>query len=138
MRNLRVEDFAQLLELTSVRERAAAFSLSQAAATQREAKKRVDELRYNIPTIEAPDEGVVLEKWLVWRDQELRKRQSHLAKCRADYAETAKICGRVIAENAVVKTLREEARESQKRESEARHMEALNLLSHLLPHNVGD
>jgi hypothetical protein len=138
VRRLNVEDLAPLIELTRVRERDAAFKLNQAAALQNEASQRVEELRNNNPKVSSVDQALVLEKWMVWRDQELRQRQMRLAKCRANYAATAKVCGRVIAEHVVVESLRDQADERQKNEREARDLEALNVLSHLLTHDIGD
>jgi hypothetical protein len=138
VRRLNVEDLAPLIELTRVRERDAAFKLNQAAALQNEASQRVEELRNNNPKVSSVDQALVLEKWMVWRDQELRQRQMRLAKCRANYAATAMVCGRVIAEHVVVESLRDQADERQKNEREARDLEALNVLSHLLTHDIGD
>lgn len=138
MRHLKSEDLTPLLELTRVRERAAVLKLGQAAAIQNKARQEVEELKSRNPISNSPDHAAVLEKWLVWRDQELRLRQNRLAKYSALYAETSKVCGRVIAEHVVVETLKDQAEEKQKSERETRHLEALNLLSHLLAHDVGD
>ena len=85
-----------------------------------------------------PEEQSVLAKWRYWQKAELGKRQQHLARCSAEYVTTARRCGRVIAEHVVVESLSDQAECKAKSQAEARRLEALNQLSHLLAHDVGD
>lgn len=138
MRLPKPQDLQPLLKLTRVREQAAMAELGKVAARRNAAAERVAELKGRKPRADTPDEAAILEKWLIWRDQEMRARQGHLAKCTAEYAVTAKTCGRLIAEHVVVENLTDQAEHKARTEKESRRLEALNLLSHLLAHNVGD
>ena len=138
MRLPKSKDLQPLLKLTRVREKAAMAELGEVAAKRNKAAERVAALKSQRPAAESPEQAAVLEKWMIWRDQELRARQGYLAKCTAEYLVTAKTCGRIIAEHVVVEGLTEQAEQRARSEKEARRLEALNLLSHLLSHDVGD
>lgn len=138
MRMPKSKELQPLLKLTRVREKAAMAELGRVAALRNAAAARVAELKDIRPDLPEGLDAAVLEKWLVWRNQELQVRQGHLAKCAAEYNVTAKSCGRLIAEHVVVENLTDQAKARARSEAETRRLETLNLLSHLLAHDVGD
>ncbi len=100
-------EMRRLGKLSGVREKVAMLKLAEVARRRQTASDYVNQLRANLPSSETVEEGLVLQRWLVWRDQELKRRLSALAVVSAEYAETVQRCGRIIAENAVVEDLTE-------------------------------
>ena len=131
-------DLQMLTKLSRVREKAALAELSAATARRNAALARVDALKNMTLEVVETSEPAVLQKWLLWRDQELVRRQGQLARLAAEHLETSQRCGRVIAENAVVEDLVEIARSDAKVENQKRALYDQAISSHLLSHDVGD
>lgn len=131
-------EMSKLSRLSDVREKMAMLELSRVVARQRIATERINELRGKLPDTETVAEGLVLQRWLVWRDQELKRRLGELALIAAEYAECAKRCGRIIAENAVVEEMSALSFKEVRTKLEKRQAYETPSKSHLLAHNVCD
>ncbi len=131
-------EMEKLTRLSQVRERAALVELAAASALRNAAAERIAELHRDTEKAAKTPEAAVFQKWLQWRNQELRRRLSHLARMSANHAETSSRCGRVIAENAVVESLAELAKTEAQDQAEKRSLYDLAISSHLLSNNIGD
>ncbi|MCV6591663.1 MAG: hypothetical protein OIF48_01830 [Silicimonas sp.] len=129
---------APLVKLTQAREKAALAELGQAAAKRDAAAARVAELMVAPPAPQDADEAAALDRWLIWRAQELQRRQGLLAKARAEYDIVRQRSGRVIAEHGVVETLADQAKDHARKTREAKRLEALGLMSNLLADDIGN
>ena len=132
------QDMENLNRLSSVREQAAMLELSEVAARRQTALDRVNQLRGELPLVKEIDYGLVLQRWLVWRDQEIKRRLGALAVVSAEYAETAQRCGRIIAENAVVEKVSKLAQDDARETREKRHAYDHTSASHFLANNIRD
>lgn len=131
-------EMRKLTRLSQMRERAALAELAAATARRNLAAARVTELQGQADAAAHSGEPAVFQKWLLWRDQELRRRLVHLARLSAELAETSSRCGRVIAENAVVESLADLAKAEAQDKAEKRDLYDLAMSSHLLANDVGD
>lgn len=138
MRLPKREEVEQLSKVVHARERMAIAELAVATERRQKAQDRIAELKsksYEVETF--ADDGGVLQKWLVWREQELRVRQADLARATADYLATMQRCGRFIAEAKAVDELAEQAKARQSADAAKKHEEEV-LLSDLLANDIGD
>lgn len=133
-----LERLAPLVKLTQAREKAALAELGEAAALRDAAAARVAALMTDPPVPQNAEEAAALDRWLIWRGQELQRRQGQLAKARAEYDIVRRRSGRVIAEHGVVENLADQAREDARKQRETKQHEALGLLSYLLADDIGN
>lgn len=138
MRLPKPSEIKDLSKLSSVREKAAMLELGEVAARRQIAIDRVNELRGDLPKTETVEYGLVLQRWLVWREQEIKRRLGALAVVSAEYAKTAQRCGRIIAECAVVEEMSEQAATDTRNKNEKRLTYDQILASHFLANDVGD
>ena len=127
-----------LTRLSQLRERAALSELAQVTARRSAAAARIRDLQEQSRKAAKSQDVAVYQKWLLWRDQELTRRQALLARLSAEHVEASQRCGRVIAENAVVETLADLAETDAKEEAEKRRLYDQAMSSHLLSNDVGD
>lgn len=138
MRLPKLSEMKDLDKLSSVRERAAMLELSEVAVRRQIALDRVHALRSDLPKTETIENGLVLQRWLIWRDQEVKKRLSALAVVSAEYAKTAQRCGRIIAESSVVEEMSKQVAIDIRDMSEKRRTYDQCSALHFLTHDVGD
>ncbi len=132
------QEMKKLAILSQARERMALEELAAVSARRSAASARVRQLRAQTEAASKTDDAAVFQKWLLWRDQEIARRLVHLAAVTAEYVETSRRCGRVIAENAVVETLADQAaREAEEAKAKSGSYD-LAMTSHLLSDDIGD
>ncbi len=105
----------ELAKLTRTREQVALGRLADADAERRRAAQGIAELRDTRHEVETTEQAALLARWMLWRDQELARRNAKLAVLEARLAIIKRDCGRAVAEHAVVEKLildakRQEAR----------------------------
>ncbi len=137
MRELDLKEAAQLTKLSRLREQLAQAELSEAAQLKRACEERLQSLRGRSFDASSATVAGVVEKWLVWRDQDIKVQQVELARASAHYLETAKRCGRFIAQAKVVEELAQQSVQSRAVET-AKHQSDEILRLHLLAHDVSD
>ena len=138
MKNLDPRSMKQLAALSQLREQHALADLSILAVRRRAETEHLARLAREAPAATSPEEARALEKWTEWRDMQKRHSASRIAVIAAEYAISAQICGRRIAENAVVETLSDvaDAKARTLRETRRVRDQAGNL--HLLTNDVCD
>ncbi len=104
-RNLRSRDLGQLRQVTRARELAATAKLAVLASELRQLAEQMDELREKTFDVQTPEDARTLERWSLWRDEELRRLSHCQAQVAAKHRIAAEAAGRMIAENAVLDRL---------------------------------
>lgn len=132
------QEIENLNRLSNVRKKAAMLELSEVATRRQIALDYVNELRGELLMSEDIDNGLALQRWLVWRDQEIKRRLGALAVVSAEHAETAQRCGRIIAENAVVEEVSKLVQDDARGIREKRRAYDQTSVSHFLSNNIRD
>ncbi len=144
MRRPTAQKLSQLAKLTETRELAALAEFARLAARKRDIEAQIASLRSPLLAFEDPVQAANLALWQSWRDEEIRRLLSRLSLITAEMMETAELCGRAIAENAVMERLVHrtkvtEADTVEKKKAMQRALEqVLYPRSHLLADDLGD
>ncbi len=144
MRRPTAQKLSQLAKLTETRELAALAEFARLAARKRDIEAQIASLRSPLLAFEDPVQAANLALWQSWRDEEIRRLLSRLSLITAETMETAELCGRAIAENAVMERLVHrtkvtEADTVEKKKAMQRALEqVLYPRSHLLADDLGD
>ena len=138
MRRLDPEVMKQLAKLAQLRENLALASLAKLAARRRVETETLGALRAPIASAENPEDAAAQSKWLLWRDRQVAEANGRLATLAAEFSKLSEECGRTIAENAVIETLRDMSIRERDAEHEKRKPEFGSTGLHFLPDDVGD
>lgn len=95
-------ELAKLKQLTSAREMAAMAKLAGIKAEKTRAEDQIAMLRAQSHEASCVEEMEVVEKWRVWKDQELRRLLEALARIEVAYRALAAEYGRYAAEDDVM------------------------------------
>lgn len=115
-------ELVKLKKLTDARELAAMAELAVIETERKAAEIEFLALQNKNYEASSIEELMVIEKWGVWRKDELRRRSLAVATATAKHKTAAMRCGRFVAESAVLKEIASrawahEAKERQKRSS---------------------
>ena len=137
-------DLRQLGQITRARELAALAELASIAAEKRNVEDRITHYKDSVPACHDAAQAATLSRWLDWREDQVRRLSSRLALVMAQYAQATRICGRAVAENAVMEDLvhRAAARDAEEIERRAAFQRTFDLAQgsrlHLLPDDIDD
>ncbi|MDJ0637845.1 MAG: hypothetical protein QNJ20_03350 [Paracoccaceae bacterium] len=112
-RGLRSKDLLSLRQVTEARELAAMARVSALASQLDRLTDEMEKLRNKTFEILTPEGAQAMERWSLWRGEELRRLAVRQAQVAAEHRVAAELAGRLIAENAVMDRLVKRAADSE-------------------------
>ena len=116
----RFREITKLKKLTDARELAAMAELAAIEAERKAAEIDLLALQNQNHNAKSIDELVIVEKWSLWREDEMRRRATVLAAVTAKHKIAAMRCGRLIAESSVLKEIGSQARAHEAKQRQKR------------------
>mgnify|MGYP000722380288 CR=1 FL=1 len=116
----RFREITKLKKLTDARELAAMVELTAIEAERKAAEIDLLALQNQNHNAKSIDELVIVEKWSLWREDEMRRRATVLAAVTAKHKIAAMRCGRLIAESSVLKEIGSQARAHEAKQRQKR------------------
>lgn len=116
----RFREITKLKKLTDARELAAMAELAVIEAERKAAEVDLLALQNQNHNAKSIDELVIVEKWSLWREDEMRRRATVLAAVTAKHKIAAMRCGRLIAESSVLKEIGSQARAHEAKQRQKR------------------
>lgn len=119
-RRLPGEGMEDVLTLAKLKELAAMERVAVCRSVLEAQEIRIAQLRAREFSVETPDLARQLDKWMSWRQQELRALYTEAAKLKAELLEAAAVLGRARTEHEVARKVAQKTRLQQKRVLEQR------------------
>lgn len=120
MRHAQRTAFEELAVLTRLKEMAALENVARASLELRTLDREIKEMGDHRPDANGTGYARFIDKWMLWRQEELRRLNLRKARLKAELIGATAVLGRARAEHDVAKNLSEKARAAERRLTEQR------------------